>query len=261
MLESTLYSRVAPCYDSVRKMDEDNLDKWLSDLIRYGRITRAKRVLELGCGTGRFTVPLWKKTRAKIVGFDLSESMIEIARSKDPSGDITWRLGDAADTKFPDCSFDCVFMVFVLHHLNNQIKALREIYRVLCPGGRVVIGTPSYGQFRKDVLYKLFPDLLTLDLARFPSIPRLKELMIAAGFSNVTSHYVKGKPAYLSRKQYLDWVLQKPLSGFPLLPQNKFEKCLSRIKRVQPGTQFKQCFVYHRCVYVMGVRPAQLTSI
>ena len=98
-------------------------------------------VLELGCGTGYFTREL-ARSGAKIVALDVSPELLEIARANCSAPNVRYEIQNAYDLSYPDAVFDSVVGSSVLHHLEIQ-DALREIYRVLKPGGTICFTEPN----------------------------------------------------------------------------------------------------------------------
>ena len=98
-------------------------------------------VLELGCGTGYFTREL-ARSGAKIVALDVSPELLEIARANCSAPNVRYEIQNAYDLSYPDAIFDSVVGSSVLHHLEIQ-DALREIYRVLKPGGTICFTEPN----------------------------------------------------------------------------------------------------------------------
>ena len=99
-----------------------------------------KKVLDVGSGNG-YVLSKYASEGAEVFGIDITEAGIELCRKRfeilDLKGDF--RIADAEDIPFPDNSFDCVCSMGVLHHVPNTQKALDEIYRVLKPGGRLIV--------------------------------------------------------------------------------------------------------------------------
>jgi SAM-dependent methyltransferase len=91
------------------------------------------RLLDVGCGTGEL-VSAAVARGAVAVGVDLSEGMLEVARSRHPG--LEFRRGDAEDLPFGDGEFQCVTAALVLNHLPRPSRAVAEALRVLEPGGR-----------------------------------------------------------------------------------------------------------------------------
>ena len=98
-------------------------------------------VLELGCGTGYFTRELMR-SGAEIVAIDVSPELLEIASANCSVPNVRYEIQNAHELSYPEGVFDCVVGSSVLHHLEIQ-EALREMYRVLKPGGRISFTEPN----------------------------------------------------------------------------------------------------------------------
>lgn len=140
----SVYDQIAGEYDE-RIPGEGPSDEIFTDTEReflLGRISSGERVLDLGCGTGRFTVPL-AESGAAVTGLDLSQGMIEIARRKlaDRGLHAEMQQGDMAHMPFPDGSFDTVTSMLALMHipLEDRQAVFLEVSRVLKPGGRMLL--------------------------------------------------------------------------------------------------------------------------
>jgi ubiquinone/menaquinone biosynthesis C-methylase UbiE len=104
------------------------------------RISPGSNVLDIGCGTGHLAGELMQRGYAAC-GVDLSEAMVAYAREHyDPD---RFRVGDIEQIPFPDNTFDAVMCLGVMEYLEKDEHALREMWRVLKPGGHAVITTPS----------------------------------------------------------------------------------------------------------------------
>ena len=107
---------------------------------------RGKRVLDSGCGTGEYA--LWYATNgaASVVGVDLSEGSLTIAKGKrDQTGvpNASFRKMDVLQLEFPDETFDYAYSVGVLHHTGDPARGFRELSRVTRPGGIVIVSLYS----------------------------------------------------------------------------------------------------------------------
>jgi SAM-dependent methyltransferase len=117
-----------------------------------GRIGPGARVLELGCGTGEFTrrvVP----AGARVVALDLSGDLLAKARAKIGAA-ARFVRASAHVLPFADASFDVVYGCSVLHHLDVEV-ALREVRRVLRPGGRLVFSEPNLVNPQVFLMFKV----------------------------------------------------------------------------------------------------------
>lgn len=100
------------------------------------------RVLDVGCGTGNFSIKLAQKG-CKVTGIDISEKMLHIARKKAKMAglNIEFKKVDVYDLDFIDESFDAVFSMAAFEFIKEPKKAFDEMYRVLKTGGQLLIGT------------------------------------------------------------------------------------------------------------------------
>ncbi len=114
-------------------------DQWPSRIIEAAGVGDGDRVLEVGCGTGVLAREVIKRvgTDGGVVGLDLSESMLGVARGICP--DVDFRQGNAMDLPLDDESFDVAIASFVLMFVPDPVQAVGEMWRVLKPGGRLVI--------------------------------------------------------------------------------------------------------------------------
>lgn len=109
-------------------------------IVRAARMGPAKRVLEVGCGTGFFS-EIFSRTGAALRAIDISSELLEKARSRGLSG-VEFRVSDIEHLPWADGFFDAAVGVRVLHHLDME-AAFREIVRVLKPGGRIAFCEPN----------------------------------------------------------------------------------------------------------------------
>ena len=224
------YGRIAPSYDRYRDLSPASLKRWLSKIIQLGEIGPAMRVLDIGCGTGRLTIPLQRLTGAEVFGLDLSREMLDQAKRKAGAEALHWVLGDAQALPFPEGFFDCAFMCLVLHHLEDKARAISEMHRVLVPGGRGLIWTVSHRQIREHPLNGFFHSLAEIDQKRFPSIPMIRALMEAAGYSDIREEEI-GFHEEIPTGHYLERVRNRYISTLDLLSPGEFASGLVELER------------------------------
>ena len=139
-----MFTAIARRYDFLNHALSFNVDRsWRRALVAYARARTGERVLDVATGTGDVAIAFAQRTRAAmIVGLDPSEGMLDVGRGKlgpaDP-GRVQLVEGDALALPFADASVDVVSIAFGLRNLPDYEQGVREMARVLRPGGRLVI--------------------------------------------------------------------------------------------------------------------------
>ncbi len=135
---------VARGYDrGVQTAFRDLFPALVGDLL--GEMGGARRALDAGCGPGQFTILAAEQLPSlEIWGIDIAPTMIELARehaSVSPAADrLHFEVADVEKLPFPDGHFDAVISSGSIKHWPDPLAGLRELYRVLAPGGRAFIG-------------------------------------------------------------------------------------------------------------------------
>jgi demethylmenaquinone methyltransferase/2-methoxy-6-polyprenyl-1,4-benzoquinol methylase len=146
-LSTRAYAIFAPFYDLVTLPFRRLRDEVVSTL----SIDRTLRALDVATGTGAQARAFAEKA-AEVVGIDLSEAMLRIARRKHRLPNLTFRRADAAEMPFDDRSFDVACISFALHEMPRSIRerVVREMVRVTKPGGAILV--VDYGLPRSAVM-------------------------------------------------------------------------------------------------------------
>lgn len=175
------FRQIAPVYDKYRKPDELIL-RLLSKKIRKlaGRVSNLS-MLDVGCGTGGYSIPLAKQFAIKLTGIDVSKEMLEKARAKYPNGN--WILGDIESIDFEENSFDVVLMSYVLHHMRDYKRTLKTVYKILKRAFSLLfIATDDHDQFYQSFYHKYLPRIMEIDLNRFPKVNELCNYLRSINF-------------------------------------------------------------------------------
>ncbi len=144
--DASSYDLVVDDFDRFSDRLSLPLARWMIDL---SNLESSDHVLDVGTGTGvvAFEAARWVGYQGKILGVDLSETMVLTAATKASQAGLVDRLEfrqmDAEAMELPDCSFDLVLSLFALLHFPRPLSALGEMFRVLRPGGRLVIAVGS----------------------------------------------------------------------------------------------------------------------
>lgn len=223
------YSEIASCFDIGRRLPEEAIAQWVNLIQRRGRLEKDSLCLDLGCGTGRFAIPLREITGAYVIGADLSAEMLKHAASKPGAEKVMWVRCDAELAAFRDGIFQCVFMSFLLHHVNDMRRVLSECRRLLRPGGVCLIRTTAHEQMDTMPVYRFFPKAYEIDRRRLPSVDIIEEELRRAGFQNVW-HETVTQELVSSVEAYLDKVRNKNISALTLISEEDFAKGLARME-------------------------------
>lgn len=147
-----LFDRIAPTYDALNHGLSLSIDKrWRRKVVRM--LPKADRVLDVAVGTADLTIEMLKQAKAEqVVGIDLSKEMMAIGEQKvERMGyekQVEFVFGNAQQMPFEDASFDGVTCAYGCRNFSDLEAGLREMYRVLKPGGQVTILEFSYPKNR-----------------------------------------------------------------------------------------------------------------
>ena len=219
------YDTIASTYDKGRAYTEAQLRLWLGEVVLHGELREGSAVLDLGCGTGRYAVPLAEQHRCFVTGLDNSAGMLRKAENKSKVRNLHWVNADGEHLSFAARTFDCCLMSMVIHHLQNKQAALDDVFRVLKPGGICLIRTVSHDQLRSVLDYRFFPRALPIDLDRIPDVPVIEDMLRRSDFSWVHTHTVIS-PLAESAEEYLAKIRHKHSSTLRLLSEDEYKKGL-----------------------------------
>src|SRR3954447_25013990 len=135
-----MFDRIASIYDLLNGVMTAGMHhRWRSRAADLARVGPGDRVLDVATGTGDLAIELKRRVGAsgEVVGSDFSDAMLELAREK--AGDVRFEHGNALELPYEDDSFDAATVGFGARNFSDLAQGLREMTRVLRPGGRVVV--------------------------------------------------------------------------------------------------------------------------
>lgn len=216
-----MFARISPRYDLLNHLLSANTDRrWRALVVRRvrARLHTGTHALDVACGTGDLALALVEAGAATVTALDFCRPMLDLAaRKSDALGRaVRFVEGDALALPFDDATFDVVTIAFGLRNLASTEGGLRELLRVVKPGGRVFVLEFSqpvvpglralFGFYFTRVLprvggmlsgsrvaYEYLPD----SVSRFPDQKRLAELMRGVGFEQVEFENLTGGVAAL----------------------------------------------------------------
>lgn len=209
-----VFHSVAAKYDIMNDLMSMGIHRvWKRFTIDCSGVRKGQRVLDLGGGTGDLTAKFSRIVgeTGQVILADINNSMLKVGRSKLRDNGIVGNVGyvqaNAEELPFPDNYFDCITISFCLRNVTDKDKALRSMYRVLKPGGRLLVlefSKPSLEPLSKvydAYSFHLLPKMgeiiandaesyryLAESIRMHPDQETLKGMMDEAGFDQ-TSYY------------------------------------------------------------------------
>lgn len=207
-----MFARIARRYDLANRLLSGGMDiSWRNRLVRRVARHEPHDVVDLATGSGdvAFALADGLKKESQIIGLDFCEPMLDEAKRKQTTlqrfPNIAFGLGDILALPLPDAAFDVVTISFGLRNLADRDRGLREMRRVLRPGGRLFVlefsqpyrwFRPFYFFYLRTILPRLAGwvtgdrsayDYLNRTIGSFPGHTALAEEFQRAGFSSVTA--------------------------------------------------------------------------
>ena len=186
--------------------------EWAPRLAAAAQLAPGQTVLDVACGTGVLTREAAARVSpgGSVTGLDRNDGMLAVAARKAPS--IAWKSGRAEALPFADRSFDAVLCQFGLMFFEDRIAALKEMARVLRPGGRLAVAVwdaaeriPGYADMIA-LLQRLFGDRIANEL-RGPFIlgdtGALRALFEKAGIANIEIRTIDGRARFPSLESWI----------------------------------------------------------
>ena len=201
-----MFDRIAPVYDPMNRVMTAGLDRRWRRLTANAVVSPGDRVLDACCGTGDLALEA-QAAGGLVTGVDFSDRMLERARRK--SNDVEWVWGDLLRLPFADGVFDAATVGFGVRNVEDLDAALRELHRILRPGGRLGILEIVRPRGPLALFYRVWFDglvplagkllpggaaysYLPASVRRFPGPAELTERLSAAGFDPVAHRLLGG---------------------------------------------------------------------
>ena len=200
---------------------------WAERLVQLAAPGPGERVLDVACGTGIVARRAVVRVGAggAVAGLDLNQSTLEVARAAaaQAGASIDWRAGDVAGLPFPDGAFEIVFCQQGLQFFPDRALALREMRRVLVPGGRLALSmwrpiqySPGFAVLAQMLEHHAGPGAAAVMHAPFagPDGETLRQLVTGAGFGAVRLVIGIGGARFSSPGEFLrQEAASSPLAG------------------------------------------------
>ncbi|MFC6156713.1 class I SAM-dependent methyltransferase [Kribbella jiaozuonensis] len=217
--------RMGSVYVAGRGIPPAEVRRWSAAFATYLPERRPLDVLDLGSGTGRLTPGLAEEFQGQVYGVEPSDRMRAAA---EPHPRVTYLKGSAEEIPLPEASVDAVLMFLTFHHWTDPLQGLREVRRVLRPGGVGLLRT-QFSDVMPDLFwYRYFPSAREVDATMYVSVAEAQALAVEAGLTpgedlvRITAE----EPRTL-RETY-ERLKLRALSTFEYLPEEEVEPGFER---------------------------------
>jgi SAM-dependent methyltransferase len=217
------FAPMAARYDELRPASLDLAELTLAELVG------SRRLLDVGCGTGRFAALAADRLGARVWGIDPSPEMLAQARARGARG-CGWKQATAERLPFKEGWFDAVHAHLVLHLVESRDRAIAEMVRVLGWDGRMVIVSFRPEHFDHFHLAPYFPSLVEIDRARFPDPDLVVGELRLAGLDHVSERAVRRR-VRLEPAVVLARVRGRYISTLHLLDEREYQSGLEQLER------------------------------
>ena len=219
---------IAASYNAGRDISVEDKIRTLAFFAQHVPKEEIQRIVDLGCGTGRFSHVLGNLFEADVVGVDPSGKMLAQARKSE--GSVQFIEGSAEAIPVDDGSADMVFMSMVLHHVGDRAQMARECARVLCKGGRLCIRNTVLDEISSYPYLDIFPSIRSIIASQLMLRDDLDAICRAAGLHQ-TAHLSTWDEIAPNWAAYAKKLEHRADSFVARLPDDEFEEGLAAVRR------------------------------
>jgi SAM-dependent methyltransferase len=219
---------MAEVYDRGRTLPDASVRTWIEAAARH-LPSGPDPVLDLGAGTGRFSVPLAEGLETTVIGLEPAGGMRAEAVTKTTDSGVALVAGGAEALPFGDHTFRGVWASQVVHHLPDLEVCAAELRRILVVGGRLLVRGLYCDVATRWVLGRYFPEAVAIAEDRFPSPTAIRHGLASAGFVELAHEKIDQVVAETPESFYRRTALRAD-SALALLPDPEFEAGLSRLR-------------------------------
>jgi ubiquinone/menaquinone biosynthesis C-methylase UbiE len=223
--------RLHQTYRAGRSLSADTGRLWMDALAGHvGRARADLTILDLGAGTGRFSVLLADAFASQVIAVEPSAKMRADAERGSAHPRVIYRDGAADAIPAADGEFDLALLSMVIHHVPDLAACARELHRVVKRDGLVFIRNTFSGRLDGIRHYEFFPSARAVDEARLPTVERVREAFERRGFATVALDTIE-QQIDPSLTAHYDRIERRALSSFELISDAEFDQGLARMRR------------------------------
>lgn len=227
-------ARLHAVYADGRQISPDALQTWMAAFARHLPETRPLAWLDLGSGTGRMTPSLASAFGGPAYGVEPSAKMRAQALAQAGHPAVTYAAGSAEHIPLPDASCDAALLFFVWHHVADRERAVRELRRVVKPGGTLFV-QGNFSDRMPDVWwFRVVPEWRMVDQAQFRSAEEVKSDFAGAGWTLVSRDEVTWLRS-ASLAEDFEKLKLRAVSVFEHLGEEVVEAGFARIEAALPS--------------------------
>ncbi len=243
---------IADSYDSGRGYHPDILQQWLDLLSAHMTQDQVSYIIDLGCGTGRYTEPLAAHFCADVLGIDPSEKMLAQARRKQTDDRVAYQRAPGEELPVSDGSADMVFMSMIFHHLHDPQCTARECHRVLRQQGCVCLRNATVDAIETFPYLRFFPTIRSLIEEHLPERDQIRCVFEEAGLQTIAHEIV---PHQMSTDwvSFADKMSLRADSFLARIPDDEFDAGITTMREYaqnatpdQPVVEDVDFFVFQR---------------
>ncbi len=222
-------TNIPQVYDAGRGYPPEMLAIWLDLASKGVAKDDVSRILDIGCGTGRFSAALASHFNAEVIAVDPSEQMLAAAREK-PSAGVRYVGAVAEALPFRDASADMAFMSMVFHHFADPVRAVVDCRRVLRPDGVVCLRAATTDRISNYPYVPFFKRSATVLRGLLRSQAFIRSSFAKAGFRLVHHELVPNRPAR-NWADYAERLSNRAIAALAYLTQQEFDEGLKAVRR------------------------------
>jgi ubiquinone/menaquinone biosynthesis C-methylase UbiE len=221
-------STISTVYDQARDLAPAVLQRWLDLVARDANPAPDSLIVDVGCGTGRFSEPLAERFSVRVLGVDPSEQMLDVARKKTKSHRVEYLRSSAEVLPLAKAAADMVLMSMAFHHLKDAGAGIRECRRILRANGHLCVRTIAR---EGDVPHRHFFPMAEVE---FPSRLHLERVVAAAGFATV-AHEIVTQVVAATWPEFVSKIALRGYSTVARLSDKDFEAGITALQSYSPA--------------------------
>jgi ubiquinone/menaquinone biosynthesis C-methylase UbiE len=221
---------IAASYSSARSYSVETASLWTAVVEPFIAKARPATVLDVGCGTGRFSSLFAERFQARVIGLDPAVAMLRAATNARHRDNLFYAAARGEEIPLRDNCCDLAWLSQVIHHIKDRKACARELRRVLRPGGHVLIrGAFADRLDAFPTLLRFFPGTREFML-QFPTVEQVLADFRSAGFSLERTERIRQQTCD-NLAEFAERTRLRADSTLSLLPDAEFERCQAELER------------------------------